>query len=38
VGFHRIELYAQGFEPVAFDINVFPGQVILCRGSLYPVY
>jgi hypothetical protein len=38
VGFHRIELYAQGFEPVAFDINVFPGQVIPYRGSLYPVY
>lgn len=38
VGFHRIELYAQGFEPVAFDINVFPGQVIPYRGGLYPVY
>jgi len=38
VGFHRIELYAPGFDPVAFDINVFPGQVIPYRGSLYPVY
>lgn len=37
-GFHRIELYAPGFEPVAFDINVFPGQVIPYRGSLYPIY
>jgi len=36
VGFHRIELYAQGFEPVGFDVNVFPGQVIPYRGSLYP--
>jgi hypothetical protein len=38
VGLHRIELYARGFEPVAFDISVFPGQVIPYRGSLYPVY
>jgi hypothetical protein len=38
VGYHRIELYAQGFEPVAFDINVFPGQVIPYRGSLGPSY
>jgi len=37
-GYHRIELYAPGFEPVAFDINVMPGQVIPYRGSLYPVY
>jgi hypothetical protein len=35
-GYHRIELYAQGFEPTAFDINVLPGQVIPYRGSLYP--
>jgi hypothetical protein len=37
-GYHRIELYAEGFEPVAFDITVYPGQVIPYRGSLYPVY
>ncbi|MEW5982999.1 MAG: hypothetical protein AB1806_11610 [Acidobacteriota bacterium] len=37
-GYHRIELYAPGFVPVAFDIRVFPGQVIPYRGSLYPVY
>jgi hypothetical protein len=37
-GYHRIELYAPGFRPVAFDINVMPGQVIPYRGSLYPVY
>jgi hypothetical protein len=35
-GYHRIELYAPGFEPTAFDINVLPGQVIPYRGSLYP--
>ena len=38
VGFHRIELYAQGFEPVGFDVNVFPGQVIPYRGTLNPGY
>jgi hypothetical protein len=37
-GHHRIELYAQGFGPVAFDVSVRPGQVIPYRGSLYPVY
>ncbi len=35
-GYHRIELFAPGFEPTAFDINVLPGQVIPYRGSLYP--
>ncbi|MDO8836202.1 MAG: hypothetical protein Q7V01_11435 [Vicinamibacterales bacterium] len=35
-GYHRIELYAPGFEPSAFDIHVLPGQVIPYRGSLYP--
>jgi hypothetical protein len=38
VGFHRIELYAPDFEPAAFDINVYPGQVIPYRGSLVQVY
>ena len=37
-GYHRVELYAQGFEPVAFDIDVRPGQVIPYRGTLYQVY
>ena len=37
-GRHRIELYAPGFGPVAFDVDVRPGQVIPYRGSLYPVY
>jgi len=37
-GYHRIELYAPGFGPVAFDVNVRPGQVIPYRGSLYPIY
>jgi hypothetical protein len=38
VGYHRIELYAEGFAPVAFDVTVRPGQVIPYRGSLYPAY
>jgi len=37
-GFHRIELYAPGFEPAAFDVHVLPGQVIPYRGSLYDGY
>lgn len=37
-GFHRIELYAPGFVPVAFDIQVRPGQVIPYYGTLYPAY
>jgi hypothetical protein len=37
-GYHRIELYAPGFEPVGFDVNVMPGQVIPYRGSLYRVF
>jgi hypothetical protein len=37
-GYHRIELYANGFEPAAFDINVLPGEVIPYRGSLYRIY
>ena len=37
VGYHRVELYAPGCEPVVFDVNVMPGQVIPYRGSLMPV-
>ena len=37
VGYHRIELYAPGCEPVVFDVTVMPGQVIPYRGSLMPV-
>ena len=38
VGYHRIELYADGYEPSAFDIQVLPGQVIPYTGNLYPAY
>jgi hypothetical protein len=36
VGYHRVELYAPGCEPVVFDVTVMPGQVIPYRGSLMP--
>ena len=37
-GTHRIELDAPGYEPVAFDVNVVPGQLIPYEGSLQPAY
>jgi PEGA domain-containing protein len=35
-GTHHIELQAPGFEPMAFDVTVQPGQVIPYRGDLQP--
>ena len=37
-GRHRIELQAQGYAPIAFDVNVVPGQVIPYQGGLPPAY
>jgi hypothetical protein len=37
-GYHRVEIYAPGFEGVVYDVNVLPGQVIPYRGSLVPAY
>ncbi len=37
-GTHRIELDAPGYEPVAFDVDVVPGQLIPYEGSLQPAY
>ena len=37
-GMHRIELDAPGYEPVAFDVNIIPGQLIPYQGSLEPAY
>ena len=37
-GTHRIELDAPGYEPVAFEVNVVPGQLIPYEGSLQPAY
>ena len=33
-GRHRIELQAPGYEPIAFDVDVVPGQVIPYQGGL----
>lgn len=35
-GTHRIEIEAQGFERLTFDVGVQPGQVIPYRGDLQP--
>jgi hypothetical protein len=37
-GTHRIELDAPGYEPVTFEVNVVPGQLIPYEGSLQPAY
>jgi hypothetical protein len=34
VGQHRIELRAEGFQVVTFDVNVLAGQVIPYRGDM----
>lgn len=36
-GSHRIELRAQGCEPLVFNVDVQPGQVIPYRGDLVPI-
>jgi PEGA domain len=37
-GRHHVELQAPGMEPLAFDVDVVPGQVIPFRGSLQPQF
>jgi hypothetical protein len=37
-GMHRIELQAPGFDPLVFDINVVPGQVMPYQGGMQPRY
>ena len=36
VGRHRIELQAPGLQPLVFDVDVVPGQVIPYQGDLQP--
>ncbi len=36
-GVHRVELQAQGYAPMVFDVDVLPGQVIPYEGSLRPL-
>jgi hypothetical protein len=35
-GTYRVEIQASGYEPVMFDVNVLPGQVIPYRGAMRP--
>jgi hypothetical protein len=34
VGTHHVQVVAQGFQPLSFDVGVQPGQVIPYRGTL----
>lgn len=36
-GSHRIELRAQGCEPLVFNVDIRPGQVIPYQGDLVPI-
>ena len=33
-GRHRVEIHASGFEVIAFDVDILPGQVIPYQGDL----
>ena len=35
-GQHRIQVSAQGYEPMTMDVNVIPGQLVPYRGDLQP--
>lgn len=36
-GPHRVEVRADGFEPIVFDVNVEPGRTITYRASMRPL-
>jgi len=36
-GAHRIEVDAPGYAPLAFDVDVVPGQLVPYRGDLQPI-
>jgi hypothetical protein len=36
-GPHHVEVRDEGFEPIAFDVNVEPGRTITYRGDLRPI-
>ncbi len=36
-GPHRIEVKREGFEPIAFDVNVQPGRTITYRANMRPL-
>ncbi len=35
-GAHHIQIVAQGFAPLDFDVRINPGQKITYRGALQP--
>jgi hypothetical protein len=35
-GHHRIDINAQGFEPMSFEVDTVPGQIVPYRGDLQP--
>jgi hypothetical protein len=35
-GSHQVEVVAEGYEPLAFEVNVVPGQVLPYRGEMRP--
>jgi len=35
-GRHHLELRANGFDPLVFDIDVVPGQLVPYRGDMQP--
>ncbi len=35
-GPHRVEIQAQGFRPMMWDVNIVPGQVIPWQGAMQP--
>jgi hypothetical protein len=36
-GQHRIQITAQGYQPMTMDVNVTPGQLVPYRGDLQPL-
>jgi hypothetical protein len=37
VGRHRIDVVAEGYQPLAFYVNVTPGSLIPYQGGLQPL-
>jgi hypothetical protein len=35
-GRHHVEMRAEGYEPMSFDVNVAPGQVLPYLGTMQP--
>jgi len=36
-GRHRVEISAAGYQPMAFDVDTVPGQIVPYRGDLQPL-